>query len=234
LPSFGCTVKHILHSYCPRWLRMKYGSLAKSIVSIASLRSRSRRSIALACQAARERTRLRKRGGATRHAPMRWRRRRCRACCRSRGPPWRPARGGQGAGVSAQHRTQHFRVGAHWRSEGALRAQRSARTRRRQAATEQHAACAARARRASKRGKPHAPGSRTGACYLGAGATGWRGTPPAVASLRATRRALERARKVAAATSAVAQGERQQYTRGGRATSSDELEARTARHLRHC
>jgi hypothetical protein len=29
---------------------MKYGSWAKSIVSIASLRSRSRRSIALACQ----------------------------------------------------------------------------------------------------------------------------------------------------------------------------------------
>ena len=34
---------------------MKYGSFAKSIVSIASLRSRSRRSMALACQAARER-----------------------------------------------------------------------------------------------------------------------------------------------------------------------------------
>ena len=38
-----------MHSYDPTWLRMKYGSFARSMVSSARRRRRSRRSIASFC-----------------------------------------------------------------------------------------------------------------------------------------------------------------------------------------
>ena len=40
-------VRHNLHSYDPKWFRMKYGSLLRSIVSRANRRKRSRRSSAV-------------------------------------------------------------------------------------------------------------------------------------------------------------------------------------------